>query len=116
MAFDPLTWAIGFGLTGIGGQLLDKFGARSFADSLQKAVVNWASGLPSEFRDLHPEALAECLFEADLEELGPKRKKLQEFFEEGTVPPEQTWFDAVAERREEIHTDLGRRGSEFLQG
>ena len=55
MAFDPLSWAIGFTLTHTAGRLLKKSEAETFADRLRDAVVKWSRGLAEELSDLHPD-------------------------------------------------------------
>jgi hypothetical protein len=65
MAFDPLSWAIGFALTCTAGRLLKKAGAETFADRLRETVLKWSHGLPEESSDLHPDAVVTRLFEAE---------------------------------------------------
>jgi hypothetical protein len=115
MPFNVLSWALGFALSRTVGRILDKAGAQSFANDLRKAVLAWASKLPSEFRDLKPNALAGRLFESDSEELGLNRTKLQKAFERGAIPSEQDWFDAIEERRQEVYAHLGEGAQNFFK-
>ena len=115
MAFDPLSWAIGFTLTRAAGRLLKKSEAKAFADSLRKAVLKWSRGLPQELSDLHPDAVVKRLFEADCEQLGPKRQHLQECFEGEIIPEEDVWFEAISERREEVYSEVGDDAQRFFK-
>jgi len=115
MAFDPFSWAIGFTLTRAAGRLLKKSEARAFADSLRKAVLKWSRGLPQELSDLHPDAVVHRLFDADSDQLGPKRRQLRERFQQEIPPTEDDWFEAIGERREEVRTDVGDDAQMFFK-
>ena len=115
MAFDPFGWAIGFTLTRAGGWLLKKAGAETFADRLREAVLKWSRSLPEGLSDLNPEAVVKHLFEADAGQLGPKRQCLAKCFEEETVPEEAIWFEAICERREEVHSEYGEDAQGFFR-
>jgi hypothetical protein len=82
-------------LTRTGGWLLKKAGAETFADRLREEVLKWSRGLPEELSDLDPDAVVKRLFEADCEQLGPKRQCLAKCFEDETIPEEVTWFEAI---------------------
>jgi len=115
MGFDPLSWAIGFTLTRTANRWLKKSEAGAFADSLRNAVRKWSRGLPPELSDLDPEAVVQRLFEANDEQLGPRRQELQDCFQRETIPEENAWLEAIWERREEVHAEIGPEAQRFFQ-
>ena len=77
MAFDPLSWAIGFALTQAAEQLLRSSDAKALRKDLRDRVIEWSRALPEELSDLHPDPILNRLFKADSKTLGPKRRRLR---------------------------------------
>jgi len=74
MAFDPLSWAIGFALTRRGGSVLKKSEAKALARSLRDGVVRWSRELPKHVCGPDPDAIVNRLSEANCEPADPKRR------------------------------------------
>lgn len=115
MAFDPLNWAIGFTLTRTAGRLLKRAGVETLSARLREAVLKWSRDLPEELSDLCPDAVVNRLFEAQDGQLGPKRLFLAECFDKETVPEENTWFEAIYERRDEVRREFGDDAQRFFR-
>lgn len=97
MAFDPISWALGFALTRAGTWALNQ--RKDLRDKLRKAVADWVSGLPPEL-DVEPDAIfpqASRVNDDDLDAL-PALKELRELLSRGRVPPTVAWENAIAER------------------
>lgn len=108
MAFDPISWAIGFVATQVGKTLLEHFngGLRS---KLSNVAANWSKSLPSEIY-----TPPEVVFHDDGS--GPARERLQvRLILQNQVPDESLWYDALYEAWLERSTALGETGNEFLR-
>lgn len=108
MAFDPISWAIGFGATQVAKTLLEHFngGLRS---KLSNVAANWSMSLPDRIY-----TRPEVVFHDDGS--GPARERLQvRLFLHNQVPDESLWYDALYEAWEERSTALGETGNEFLR-
>jgi len=108
MAFDPISWAIGFGATQVAKTLLEHFdgGLRS---NLRNVAANWSKSLPVEIY-----TPPEVVFHDNGS--GPARERLQlKLILHNQVPDESFWYDALFEAWEERAAALGEDGNEFLR-
>lgn len=97
MAFDPLSWAIGFSLSTGANWLKNKALAKDLAAGLLSEVKDWAGGLPEEAAVV-PEALFPGIqLEAGAEDR-PALSELRRTLEENKIPTEAQWLDALLEQ------------------
>lgn len=102
MGWDPLSWALGFAATSVAGKFLERSN-NSLIKRLRKTALKWERSLPSG-----SEILAKALFSMspsiEEQEASP-RKRLAEVIEEGGVPTDEQWLNALMERWREVNSD-----------
>jgi tetratricopeptide (TPR) repeat protein len=101
MAFDPLSWAIGYTLT----KGLNRFLAhKTLASNLQKAFKQWAKNLPSEAH-IYPDSDFATI-EQDADPLRqPLLCALRNTLLDNHIPTESQWFDALLEQWRSVPKD-----------
>jgi hypothetical protein len=101
MAFDPITWALGYGLTKAATWALDK--RKELSAKVRHAVKEWATSLPPELL-VDPAAIFSETSTKDDEELtsSPALKALRHTLSESLVPSTEQWSNAIAERRKQV--------------
>ena len=109
MAFDPISWALGFGATQVARNLLNKLFSKDLRESLAAVGDEWSCNLPHVIA-----TPASALLESD--ELGPEREKLQiRLYLHNQVPDESLWFGALFEAWKERKRALSGGSNEFFQ-
>jgi hypothetical protein len=94
MAFDPLSWAIGFALTkGFNRLLIDQ----SLATNLKKAFKQWAKKLPSDAYIYPDSNFAQINPKPDIEKQ-PSLCALRRILLYNHIPTESQWLDALFEQ------------------
>ncbi len=93
MVFEPISWAIGLGLTKGLTRALEK----TLSSKLEDAVRKWMKDLPAEVQ-FTPEALFDSIQAAYDEKEFPARAALREEFKTFRIPTQTIWLHALVER------------------
>lgn len=115
--FDPISWAVSFGLTRATSKLLGAFDDEGLSKGLQEVVQAWALRLPEQYADLHPDALCATIFSqpSGVEQCGSSsRHMLRASIARQEIPSRQCWCDALVERWLEVRTSLGDDAQRFF--
>ncbi|MEI6882777.1 MAG: Fic family protein [Bacteroidota bacterium] len=108
MAFDPITWALGFGATQGAKSLIDRLYNEDLRSKLTKAAEKWSDSLPDDIR-ISPAVLL------DLDDNGQFREELQLcLFLHNKVPDELLWYQALAEVWNMKKDRLGNEAHAFI--
>ena len=104
MAFDLLTWAIGFSLSTAGKYIFDKIFSCDLPSKLNKAVEEWSKNLPPEIQFHHEALFDKIISDSELDKF-PNLAILRQKLKEKNVPNCQIWFDALYERWKYIRSN-----------
>lgn len=102
MAFEPLSWALSFGLGKAGDKIIKCLTPSELSVRLDATVRDWASSLPSE-RWAHPAAI----FSENDPEPGLAGMALFQQLLDSKLPTVQQWHAALLERWQTISTAPG---------
>ncbi|TLS77483.1 Fic family protein [Photobacterium damselae] len=112
MAFDPLTWGLGFGMTKMANTLIERTYPNDLPVRLRGAAKKWADELP-----IGVQTPIESIFniQEDVEFSGSARSRLQAIlYMHTSIPSEDVWFDALIETWYEKKQKLGDEGNAFF--
>ncbi|MGK7895347.1 MAG: hypothetical protein AB4372_17435 [Xenococcus sp. (in: cyanobacteria)] len=96
MAFDPLSWAIGYALKHSGDWLLGKTFNENLPRQLQKVVYQWSINLPENIYVFHEAVFPEVQNHA---EIGSALYLLRSTLQKEQIPTISMWFEALRENR-----------------
>ena len=107
MAFDPISWALGFVLSHGANSVLRQFRTDDLAQKLNQAVEEWAAALPAALRDLQPESLFDIAASSDPEHVATdntpeSRAALGQGITDKHIPSARLWQEALLEQWDEI--------------
>lgn len=118
MPFDIIAWGLGYGLTMIGNNVIQKLVPSKLQIRIKQEARDWCNTLPPEASDIVPEALLEKLFsqssEAVTQEEFPHRVALGNQLRAYKVPTREQWCAALIERWEEVRSQLGDDAQQFF--
>ncbi len=112
MAFDPISWGLGFGSTKLANSLIEKTYTNNLPRRLMATTSEWAEKLPGE---LH--TAPEAIFDTDEypEFQGEARTKLQAIlYMHTSIPSEEVWYKALLESWYEKKRRLGDSANGFF--
>jgi hypothetical protein len=111
MAFDLITWAIGFSLSKIASNAIDRSNNQSFSNELNKIVEDWANYLPTDIyvnpNSIFPE---QNIF---VENENYSLSVLKEKIISKILPTQSDWFTAILEQWRMIKLKLGDDSQSF---
>jgi hypothetical protein len=106
MAFDPVSWAVGFVLTNSAKELGKQLFSNDLSAKLQKAVKQWAKSLPSDVA-VHPDALFPRIKD-NSEKIGPALAQLRSVLRDERIPTPHEWTCAFLEHRHDVAANIPR--------
>jgi hypothetical protein len=115
--FDPFSWILGFTLTHFANRTILWFNSDALIRTLNEQAEDWAKNLPSEFKDLSPNAIIDTIFTEDslpYDSVGPKRAALRNVLEKTQIPNKTQWSEALLERWIEVKTGLKDKAQKFF--
>jgi hypothetical protein len=112
MAFDPLSWAIGYTLTKGSTYLIGELFSKELPSKLLKVTQNWAETLPKELY-VHPSAIFKYS-DSDVERL-PSLDKLRAKLSSKQIPEEEEWLKALIEQWQYINVNISEPQPFFQQ-
>lgn len=112
MAFDPISWGLGFGSTKLANSLIERTYPSDLPQRLIKEAKKWSEELPPEIYTI-PEAIFE--FNGTSEFNGEARSKLQAvLYMHTSIPSENIWHNALLETWAEKKKALGSSANGFF--
>jgi|GEM_PF-1850872 hypothetical protein len=111
MAFDLITWAIGFSLSKIASNAIDRSNNQSFSNELNKIVEDWANYLPTDIY-VNPNSIfpVQNIF---VENENYSLSVLKEKIISKILPTQSDWFTAILEQWRMIKLKLGDDSQSF---
>lgn len=114
MAFDPLTWALGFALTNSVKRLGEKVFGRCLDSDLEGTTVAWIARLGDDKR-LSPAALFPTIIEDEGLDQRPALRALRQELVAHRIPTVVQWHSALIEQWIWVKDNLGSDVQSFFQ-
>lgn len=95
MAFDILTWIIGYGFTKTTNSLVGKLFSKDLPNKLNKVVDNWAANLAPEFQ-VYPDAI--FFYSKSRKTERPAMNALRNKLNSYSIPDENEWLNLLIEQ------------------
>ena len=106
MPFDPISWALGYGLSSAVNVGRSAIAPNQLRQRLIKVAKNWARDQTDRDLFVDPEALFPYSNDGGADTEGSARAKLKSSFQHGKVPSIAEWSDAIWERWQEVRKTL----------
>jgi len=119
MAFDPISWMLGYGATQLVDRVRKAVEVKELRRLLVKSAESWQLTLP-EALATQTQALLGFVFAAPLSgEIThadtARRRMTRTLLQERTIPPADLWLDALLEQWSDKRTELGPDAHPFFE-